>query len=117
MATSIVKCVKSGGVQVLLLVVGLPVVQLRMNREHLFDYIIFYILLLVQTIIQQRNSVRTGSVCLLDTRHFYLTGPSVSEDSSDINRGVCHNGVVVEFLLALSFVLNLSTTTKKWCLC
>lgn len=50
-----------------------------------------------------------ASVCLL-CKAFYLTGPSVSKDSGDINRGVCHNGVVVEFLLALSFVLNLSTT-------
>lgn len=38
----------------------------------------------------------------------YLTSPGMSKDSGDVNWGVCHNGIVVEFLLALGFVLDLS---------
>lgn len=65
MAVGIAKCVKSGGVQVLLPVVGLPVVQLGMNREHIFNHII-----LIQTI-KTYCSVRKGSVyCPLCIRYF-----------------------------------------------
>lgn len=36
-----------------------------------------------------------------------LTGPSVAQDGSHIYRSVCHNRVVVPFLLAFCFIFNL----------
>lgn len=37
----------------------------------------------------------------------HLAGPGVTQDSGHIDWGVCHDGVVVEFLLTLLFVFQL----------
>lgn len=44
---------------------------------------------------------------LYSTSDTHITGPGVTQDSSHIGRGVCHDGVVVEFLLTLLFVFEL----------
>lgn len=37
----------------------------------------------------------------------HLTGPGVTQDSSHISWGVCHNGVIVEFFLGFISVFKL----------
>ncbi len=37
----------------------------------------------------------------------HLTGPGVTQDSSHINWGVCHNGVIVEFFFGFISVFKL----------
>lgn len=43
----------------------------------------------------------------LKVRLTHLTGPCVTQDSSHINWGVCHNGVIVEFPLGFVSVFKL----------
>lgn len=43
----------------------------------------------------------------LKAQHAHLTGPCVTQDSSHINWGVGHDGVIVEFLLGFVSVFQL----------
>lgn len=43
----------------------------------------------------------------------HLTGPCVTQDSSHVNGGVCHNGVIVEFLFGLIPVFQLWKDVEK----
>lgn len=46
-------------------------------------------------------------ICLYFFQFTHLTGPGVTQNSSHIDWGVCHNGVVVEFFLGLVSVFKL----------
>lgn len=44
---------------------------------------------------------------ILKVQLTHLTGPGVTEDSSHIDWGVCHDGVIVEFFLGFLSIFKL----------
>lgn len=114
-ASGIVVGVQHSGVQVLLLMVSLPVVELlgtiiqwmhsafKKNKiKKIYIYIAFINLFHIKIYVIHFEGLFT-----------HLTGPCVTQDSSHVNRGVCHNGVIVEFLFGLIPVFELWKDIEK----
>lgn len=93
-ASGVVVCIQNSGVHVLLLMISLPVVQLSMAIG--YNYCTH---LGIKT--------QTVNMLILKVQLTHLAGPGVTQDSSHIDRGVCHDGVIVVFFLGLLSVFKL----------